>query len=254
MSAITDELEREVAAIRTLPDAQDSRTEHRRNRHFARIMALIAPRVRHFTRAYGLLDMAEDARQACAIGVHRAIGAYDPARARFTTFVNWQLRCELQALRHRVRMDSRASAVKVGARTVSIESLAARDDYSAFEIEDEQAAERVEADCAARLAHEAFDSLLAQYEQRMRIRAERELAREALRQRRTKPGTVHPQEADSIERALANERAIVTRYVFAEGDDAKFDPDLPLDNEKQRQISRRVLRNLRAQVDAATLN
>lgn len=247
MSAVTEALEREVAAIRAVPDNSGTRATHARDRHFERIMGLIAPRIRHFTRVYGLLDMADDARQACAIGVHRAIESYDPSQARFTTHVNWQLRCELQALRHRTRLDSRDSARRVGARTVSLDSLlASGEDATPLEIEDEGADRRVEADCASRLAHEAFDTLLDRYEAAMRARAA-----QTLRKRATKPGTLHPLDIAGVERELERERAIVTRYVFADGDDAKFDPDLPLDNEKQRQISRRVLRNLRAQAASA---
>jgi hypothetical protein len=55
-------------------------------------MELLGSRIYHFTRVYGLMDMQDDARQACAIGVHRAIAAYDPGQACFTTFVMWQLR------------------------------------------------------------------------------------------------------------------------------------------------------------------
>ena len=256
MSAITDALEREVAAIRAIRTEKPGWRETARiDRHFARIMQLIAPRIRHFTRTYGLADMADDARQACAIGVHRAICDYDPARARFTTFVNWQLRCELQALRHRVRLDSRDSAKKVSARTVSLDALLSdREDSASFEIEDEGSAERVEAETAARLARKAFDAMLDRYEQAMRARALRELARAALRSRATMPGTIHPEDLETVERDLAVERAIVTRYVFAESEKAKFDPDHRLDSEKQRQISRRVLRNIRAQLDSGTLN
>lgn len=257
MSAITDALEREVASIRTL--RADTVVGWREtawiDKHFARIMQLIAPRIRHFTRAYGLIDMVDDARQACAIGVHRAICDYDPERARFTTFVNWQLRCELQALRHRVRLDSRDSAKKVAARTVSLDALLAdSEDNAPFEIEDEGADRRVEAETAARLAREAFDAMLDRYEDAMRARAQRELASAALRSRATKPGTIHPEDLNAVDRNLAVERAIVTRYVFAESEKAKFDPDHRLDSEKQRQISRRVLRNIRKQMDSGPLN
>jgi len=255
MSAISDALEREVAAIRALPGDGNARDRHLRDLRFARIMSLIAPRVRHFTRTYGLLDMAEDAQQACAIGVHRAICEYDPARARFTTFVNWQLRCELQALRHRVRLDLRESAKKVGARTVSLETLTGDSaDRRPLEIEDEAAAARVEAATADRLARAAFDSLLERYECEMRERALREMARSALIERTTMPDTLRPANLEAVEEGLAMERAIVTRYVFAETDRAKFDPDLALDNEKQRQISRRVLRNLRSRMEMPACN
>lgn len=257
MSEITDALEREVAAILALrkDPVGGARTRRRIDGHFARLMRLIAPRVRHFTRAYGLVDMPEDAEQACAIGVHRAIEDYDPGRARFTTYVNWQLRCELQALRHRVRLDSRDSAQRVGARTVSLDALtAANDDHAPLEIADDGAVARVEAGIADDWAHAAFDAMLDAYDEAMRDRARREIARAALRRRDTMPGTVHPDELEALERDLASERAIVTRYVFAESDKAKFDPDHCLTREKQRQVSRRVLRNLRAQLDPPTLN
>ncbi|MDR7102235.1 sigma factor [Croceicoccus sp. BE223] len=255
MSAISDALESEVAAIRALPDGSSPRQRRLHDLHFARIMRLIAPRVRHFTRTYGLVDMAEDAQQACAIGVHRAIGEYDPSRAKFTTFVNWQLRCELQALRHRVRLDSRGGARKVGARTVSLDAIAADDGgHGPMEIEDASALTRVEAATADRLAIAALATLLDRYECNMRERALRDFARRAVIRRATLPGTVHPSELAAVERDLAMERTIVTRYVFADSDRAKFDPDHPLDKEKQRQISRRVLRNLRARMDQATIN
>ncbi|WP_204348458.1 sigma factor, partial [Klebsiella pneumoniae] len=69
------------------------------DRAFAQILKLIAPRIRHFVRQYGLTAHWEDAEQCCAIAVHRAIESYDPAKAQFTTFVNWQIRGELQSLR-----------------------------------------------------------------------------------------------------------------------------------------------------------
>lgn len=254
MSAVTDALEREVAAIRALPEPLDRRARAERDRRFARILGLIAPRIRHFTRAYGLLDMIDDAHQACAIGVHRAIRDYDPERARFTTFVNWQLRCELQALRHRVRLDARDSAKRIGARTVSLDALTAPGEAAPLDITDEQAQERIEDHLAARMAQESFAAMLDRYEATMRERAARDLAKRALQARATMPGTVHPADLDAIGRGLARERAIVTRYVFADGDDDKFDSALPLNNEKQRQISRRILRNLRAQTVAASLN
>ncbi|NWN23219.1 sigma-70 family RNA polymerase sigma factor, partial [Escherichia coli] len=76
---------------------------------------LIAPRIRHFVRQYGLTAHWEDAEQCCAIAVHRAIETYDPAKAQFTTFVNWQIRGELQSLRFRLMTDQRPSARKVEA-------------------------------------------------------------------------------------------------------------------------------------------
>lgn len=255
MSAVTDALEREVAAIRAEPEFPGRRAEVECDRRFERILQLIAPRIRHFTRAYGLLDMIDDARQACAIGVHRAIRDYDPQRARFTTFVNWQLRCELQALRHRVRLDARDSAKRIGARTVSLDALLVENETGAsFEIADEFAQQQVEHPLAARMARESFDAMLDRYEDTMRQRAARDFARKAQRDRTTMPGTVHPDDIATIARDIVRERRIVTRYVFADTDDDKFDRALPIDNEKQRQISRRVLRNLRAQIGDTAQN
>ncbi|HZU62048.1 MAG TPA: RNA polymerase subunit sigma-70 [Novosphingobium sp.] len=103
MSA-SDRLEEEVALLRAaLAPADARRPQAAIDRHMARLLRLIAPRRRHFIRAYGLLDAAEDAEQACAIALWRAILLYDPQRARFTTLLNWQLRGELQALRQRLR-------------------------------------------------------------------------------------------------------------------------------------------------------
>lgn len=252
MSRTTQALEHEVAAILDLRSGpQGPRILHAIDAHFDRIMHLIAPRIRHFTRVYGLVDMTEDARQASAIGVHRAICEYDPARALFTTFVNWQLRCELQALRHRVRLDSRDSAKRVGARTISLDAMIGEgEDGPGFEIEDESASARVEAETSARLAHRTLDDMLDDYDAMMRERADRDQARATVRSRETMPGTLHPDELDALERDLAMERAIVARYVFADSDKSRFDPDHPLDREKQRQISRRVLRNIRARLDS----
>jgi hypothetical protein len=69
------------------------------DRHFRALMELLGTQIYHFTRVYGLMDMQDDARQACAISVHRAIAAYDLAKARFTTFVMWQLRGEPSPLK-----------------------------------------------------------------------------------------------------------------------------------------------------------
>ncbi|WP_077148598.1 RNA polymerase subunit sigma-70 [Sphingopyxis sp. KK2] len=89
---------------------------------FARLAALAAPRIRYFIRRYGLSSVADDAEQACAIALHRAAASYDPRRARFTTHVNWQLRAELQALRHRLYGDQRRIAHRFVAETLSLDA------------------------------------------------------------------------------------------------------------------------------------
>ncbi len=55
--------------------ARDARARAVADRAFARLAALAGPRIRYFTRAYGLADVAEDAAQVCAIALHRAAEA-----------------------------------------------------------------------------------------------------------------------------------------------------------------------------------
>lgn len=128
MSAKSDALEQAVTEFiqaRTALDAAPSaRARSLADRTFARLAALAAPRIRYFTRTYGLADVAEDAAQVCAIALHRAAERYDPARARFTTYVNWQLRAELQALRHRLHGDQRCAGRRHVTATLSLDALA----------------------------------------------------------------------------------------------------------------------------------
>ena len=128
MSAKSDALEAAVTdyiEARTAIDATPgARPRALADRAFARLAALAAPRIRYFTRAYGLADVADDAAQVCAIALHRAAERYDPARARFTTYVNWQIRAELQALRLRLHGDQRCAGRRQIAATLSYEALA----------------------------------------------------------------------------------------------------------------------------------
>ena len=120
MSQLSQALETEVAAldaVRRQDRALGPRERVQVDRHVARLLRLLAPRIRYLTRSYGLSDAEEDARQACAIGLMRAVEMYYPAKASFTTLVTWQLRGELQGLRHRLRLDQRGSARAVGACT-----------------------------------------------------------------------------------------------------------------------------------------
>lgn len=70
-----------IAAHTAAEAAPGARARARIDRAFAHLLALAAPRIRYFTRAYGLGDCADDAAQACAIALHRAAERYDP-RAR----------------------------------------------------------------------------------------------------------------------------------------------------------------------------
>ncbi|MFD2134733.1 hypothetical protein ACFSLT_04900 [Novosphingobium resinovorum] len=132
MSKITVALEAAVAAVSAnMPPEGTEQTRRQRaevDRAFARILKLIAPRIRHFIRQYGLVGHWDDAEQCCAIAVHRAILAYEPEKAQFTTFVNWQIRGELQSLRFRVMTDQRPSARKVEATTVSLDAITGGED------------------------------------------------------------------------------------------------------------------------------
>ncbi len=98
---------------------------HRRvfDRDFAALLALMLPRIKRLIVQYRMLDIADDAQQAAAIGVYRALQTYDPAKASFVTHATWQMRGELQSLRHRVRLDQRRSAVSAGISTVSLDGL-----------------------------------------------------------------------------------------------------------------------------------
>ncbi|MBU1824925.1 MAG: RNA polymerase subunit sigma-70 [Alphaproteobacteria bacterium] len=129
MSAKSDALEAAVTDFiqaRTALDAVPSaRARVLADRAFARLAALAAPRIRYFTRSYGLADVADDAAQVCAIALHRAAERYDPARARFTTYVNWQLRAELQALRLRLHGDQRSAGRRHVTATLSLDALQA---------------------------------------------------------------------------------------------------------------------------------
>lgn len=127
MSAKSDALERAVTdyiqAQTALDAAPGARARALADRTFARLAALAAPRIRYFTRAYGLSDVADDAAQVCAIALHRAAERYDPGRARFTTYVNWQFRAELQALRHRLHGDQRCAGRRHVTATLSLDAL-----------------------------------------------------------------------------------------------------------------------------------
>lgn len=113
----------EYIAARTLGEAVSTpRNRAAVDRAFMRLAALVAPRSRYFIRRYGLSGAYEDAEQACAIALCRAASSYDPRRALFTTHVNWQLRAELQALRHRLHGDQRRAAHRLAAEALSLDA------------------------------------------------------------------------------------------------------------------------------------
>lgn len=208
MSAKSDTLEQAVTALiaaRTALDiAPGARARAGVDRAFARLAALLAPRIRYLIRVYGLAGVADDAGQACAIAIHRAADHYDPARARFTTYVTWQLRAELQALRLRLYGDQRSAGRRQVTTILSLDAMidAGADAWLADPAA-EEAAERRAADC---LAGRVADRLVADWADRRgaRLDARRSVAEQTL-VRRQLIG------AEAAERLGESDRHIVRR-------------------------------------------
>lgn len=211
MSAKTDALERAVTDLiqaRTAADAAPGpRARARIDHAFARLAALAAPRIRYFIRRYGLADAAEDAQQACAIALHRAAEHYDPRRARFTTYVNWQIRAELQALRQRLH------GGQGRADTLSLDALGDGDgedwlvDTGAQDATERAAADRLAALCADRLVAEWATrrrSALRPARSADKLAAERALVRRQLSGADHRPGCLSERDRHIVRRALAD--------------------------------------------------
>ena len=268
MSKSTEALEVAVAEVIANKNEDGSRgsAKQRANidRAFARILKLAAPRIRHFIRQYGLAAHYEDAEQACAIAVHRAIEAYDPTKAKFTTFLNWQIRGELQSLRFRVMTDQRPSARKVGAVTVTIHSGTTNEDGedTSLEalIEDEEAQERTEEAAAEHLASETFKALVDAY-----IESERKAGIEQLRKRarsrrpkrdirevrpdlpasfRAHMAGPDPVELARLHERLERDRAIIERSMYSGDTRLALSLDTSLTRERIRQIVRRASKKM----------
>lgn len=242
MSATTDAMECEVSAIRALRSAAggrpDPRTRAQIDARFGRLLQLMAPRIRHFIGQYGLLAYREDAEQVCAIGVHRAIEMYDPDKAKFTTFVNWQLRGELQGLRFRLKSDQRSPARKLGAVTVSLDSLLAgdEDDAPAGALEDEAALPATEALASETMARRAAFRMLDDYIARLRKHGLRQLGANADRAAKA-----------ILDRRLQRDQGVVANHFF--DDECAQPAALPaeaamLSDEQLRQIVRRGVRGM----------
>ncbi len=254
-TTVTDALETEVGAIREIESSGASsaspinlRERLTIDRHFGAVLHLLAPRIRHFIARYGLADMREDAEQACAIAVHRAIANYDPARARFTTFVNWQLRGELQSLRFRMRLDQRESARRVGANTVSL-AIPAGDGGATLGdlIVDEDAERRVTSGARDMLARNAANAMLDDYTDMARRHALDQLERATARasRRHSKPGAPAPHRLAAIEAKIKSDRAIAARHLLGGRETAA---EGCMSKEQKRQAARRVLRHMAKRV------
>lgn len=262
MSKITIALEAAVAAVIENTPADGSRGTARQrasvDRAFAQILKLIAPRIRHFIRQYGLAAHWDDAEQCCAIAVHRAIQAYEPDKAQFTTFVNWQIRGELQSLRFRLMTDQRPSAKKVEATTISLHSVATGPEGEETTLEsiivDEEALGLTEAAASDYLARAATASLLDEF-----VRSGRAAGLEALRRQQPKRALaraqvegprlksalagIDPAEVARLDQKLARDREILERRVFGEGGD-ELELDAGITKERIRQISKRASRTM----------
>jgi RNA polymerase sigma-32 factor len=265
MSKTTVALEQLVAnVIANRAEAGAKQTARQRlntDRAFASILKLIAPRIRHFIRQYGLVAHWEDAEQACAIAVHRTIEAYEPEKAQFTTFVNWQIRGELQSLRFRLMTDQRSSAKKVEATTISIHNVArgSNGEEASLEnlIEDEDSVERVEAGASAYLAEAATKALIDEYIEHLRDigieqlkkrpRAKRAIADQPGPVQDNLPGALRPrfrsvdrEELAKLEQKLARNREIVERRVFDNATLDELSDGTSLTKERIRQITKRA--------------
>lgn len=268
MSKTTLALETAVAAvIANMPkDDGDTPTARRRrdvDKAFQKIMKLIAPRIRHFVRQYGLMAHWDDAEQVCAIAVYRAIQSYDPAKAQFTTYVNWQIRGELQSLRFRLMTDQRPSAQKVQATTVSLHASTqgSDEDETTLEslIQDEEAETNVEAGASDYLAREALHALIDSYIDHLRNVGMEQLKRRPRPKRRAvqdagqggaqngadRPKHAHgieSTEIDALEQRLKRDRQIIEgRLLDASGEI----PELAdVSKERARQISKRAIRTI----------
>lgn len=261
MSKITIALEHEVAVViannanADLPHTGRQRAEI--DRAFAHILKLIAPRIRHFIRQYGLVGHWEDAEQCCAIAVHRAILGYDPAKAQFTTFVNWQIRGELQGLRFRLMVDQRPSARKVSAITVSMNGITSNVDGEEMTlesvIEDQDALPRTEAGASDYLAQSATAALLDAFVSDARATAIEQLrrrpspkrlpanqtARAELIQRRLQPHGIDPEQIATLDYRLAHDRAVIEGKVFEVNKDGQ-PYEANLSKERVRNIAKRA--------------
>lgn len=192
MSIISDALEAEVAAIRAISAKAAGRhlapcEMARIDWRIARIMRLIAPRIRRLVRAYGLGGLAGDAARACAEGLRRAIDAHDPRKARFTIFLDSLLHSELQDLR------LRSGAVWPGVRGTLGEVHA---------LDDGEAVAHAEAVAARTMARRACGRLFDHRLERIGL-PERE--RFPHGGATTKPGTIDPRELARVEAGFAGE-------------------------------------------------
>lgn len=266
MSKSTELLEAAVAQVIANRPAEGERQTARQriesDRAFATVLRVIAPRIRHFIKQYGLTAHWEDAEQVCAIGVHRAIEAYDPEKAMFTTFVNWQLRGELQGLRFRLMDDQRPSAKKVEATTISLNAMERGADGEDMPletmIEDEYAESRTEASAADHTAGQTCAALMDEYVRHLRTVGIAQLKRKAATARaqptrrersnalpvyvQSRAVRLDPEELRKLDERIERDCDIVRRHLFGQSEETSAEEELGLTRERIRQITRRAAR------------
>lgn len=251
-----------VMACKPNDDGQFASTQDRQvyNGAFERLLRVMRPRIRYFVRRYGLVNHAEDAEQVGAMAVHRAIAAYNSEQAQFTTFVNWQIRGDMQALRYTLMVDQRAPAKKVQASTVSLQSLlsAGEDSHDGFEfdIEDETALDLVERGASDYLARQAMEDLLELYESRICRNGFKELQRRALGtgpKRRTglprlKANSIDPEQVNQLNAHAAATKETVARRLFELGGGDAGEDDSLVTADRSRQLVRQAVRAMRSMI------
>lgn len=234
------------------------------DRAFAAIILRLESRIRYFIRQYGLSDHEDDARQCCAIATLRALTGYDRDKAGFATFVSWQMRGELQALRFRLRTDQRSSARKSGAMTVSLDALAEQGG-SAFDawLADADATDRVESHAADHMAASLAQHLIDQHIANLRQAGLCQLAarpgasarpkrvrRDSLSNLpayvRAKPGTINPRDLAKFEARLARDRDVITAFFIGDADEQDRPALHGITRERSRQIARDAARSMAA--------
>lgn len=225
------------------------------NRGFERLLRALRPRISYFIRRYGLLGHWEDAEQVGAMAVHRAIAGYNPEKAQFTTYVNWQIRADMQGLRYTVMVDQRAPAKKVKASTVSLQSLMSKadgqDDYQ-FDIEDDSALAMVERSAENHLANKTMNALLDCVTKRMTEAGTRDLRQKLAPTATRKPGvamlkvnSIDPDQLRQLEACVAESRKVIVRKMFemdATGSGAASSEPSP---ERARHLARKAAAMMR---------
>jgi hypothetical protein len=180
----------------------------------------------------------------------------DPAKAQFTTFVNWQIRGELQSLRFRLMTDQRPSAKKVDATTISVHQVTAGSDGEETMLEsmlvDEDALALTESGASDYLARAATECLIEEFvnkgrgaalEQLRRQQPKRALAKARGEGPRLKSAMIgiDPTEIEKIEQKFARDREILLKRVFGDTEE-QAEIDAGITKERIRQIGKRASR------------